>query len=283
MNSLCDLHTHSIYSDGTCTPAELISLAKQAGLCAVALTDHNTVSGIAHFLSAAKGSGVQAIPGIEVSTDYLGRELHVVGLFYTLEHLAEVEDYVAAYLQRKEQSNVELCQNLCDAGYVISYEAIKAATPDGTVNRALIAAELMRLGYVESIKAAFSTLLSKKGGYYHEPQKLDAFQVIAKLPAFGAVPVLAHPFLSLDEQTLREFLPKARAAGLVGLETEYSTFTPEQSALAHSLAEQNDLLPGGGSDFHGTNKPDIRLGVGRGSLAVPYRYYEDLMARACKS
>ncbi|MBR5880962.1 MAG: PHP domain-containing protein, partial [Clostridia bacterium] len=204
MNQLCDLHAHSVYSDGTSTPAELITLAKQAGLCAVALTDHNTVSGIPAFLSAAENSGVMPVPGIEVSTDYMGDELHIVGLFKSPDHLAEVEAYVAAYLQRKEQSNVDLCRNLCAAGYEVSYEKIKSATPDGTVNRALIAAELMRLGYVESIKAAFSTLLSKKGGFYHEPQRPEALEVIPKLIEFDAVPILAHPFLSLDEPKLRE-------------------------------------------------------------------------------
>ncbi len=277
MNQLCDLHAHSVYSDGTSTPAELIVLAKEAGLCAVALTDHNTVSGIPAFLAAAKDSGVTPVPGIEVSTDYLGNELHIVGLFKSLDHLDEVEEYVAAYLQRKEQSNVDLCQNLCAAGYKVSYEKIKAATPDGTVNRALIAAELMRLGYVESIKAAFSGLLSKKGGYYHEPQRLQALGVIPRLIEFDAVPILAHPFLSLDEPTLREFLPKAKDAGLVGMETDYSTFNQEQTALAHALVAEYGLAPSGGSDFHGTNKPDIRIGVGRGNLQVPYDYYRTLM------
>ena len=277
MNQLCDLHAHSVYSDGTSTPAELITLAKQAGLCAVALTDHNTVSGIPAFLSAAENSGVMPVPGIEVSTDYMGDELHIVGLFKSLDHLAEVEAYVAAYLQRKEQSNVDLCRNLCAAGYEVSYEKIKSATPDGTVNRALIAAELMRLGYVESIKAAFSTLLSKKGGFYHEPQRPEALEVIPKLIEFDAVPILAHPFLSLDEPKLREFLPKAKAVGLVGMETNYSTFSPEQTALAHDLVKEFDLKPGGGSDYHGTNKPDIRIGIGRGNLQVPYDYYPALM------
>lgn len=277
MNQLCDLHAHSVYSDGTSTPAELITLAKQAGLCAVALTDHNTVSGIPAFLSAAENSGVMPVPGIEVSTDYMGDELHIVGLFKSPDHLAEVEAYVAAYLQRKEQSNVDLCRNLCAAGYEVSYEKIKSATPDGTVNRALIAAELMRLGYVESIKAAFSTLLSKKGGYYHEPQRPEALEVIPKLIEFDAVPILAHPFLSLDEPKLREFLPKAKAVGLVGMETNYSTFSPEQTALAHDLVKEFDLKPGGGSDYHGTNKPDIRIGIGRGNLQVPYDYYPALM------
>ena len=274
---LCDLHTHSIYSDGTSSPDELIRLAEQAGLCAIALTDHNTVSGIPHFLEAAKGSGITAVPGIEVSSDYLGNELHIVGLFRTLDHLSEVEDYVSAYLERKEQSNVDLCANLCAAGYEISYEKVKAATPDGVVNRALIAAELMRCGYVQSIKSAFATLLSKKGGYYHEPDKLDAFEVILKLREFGAIPILAHPFLSLEEAQLRTFLPKAKAAGLVGMETDYSTFDREMTALAHELADEYGLCPSGGSDYHGTNKPDIRVGVGRGTLAVPFAYYEDLM------
>ena len=274
---LCDLHTHSIYSDGTSTPDELIGLAGEAGLCAIALTDHNTVSGIPHFLRAAEGSEVLAVPGIEVSSDYLGNELHIVGLFKTLDHLDEVEDYVRAYLARKEQSNVDLCANLCAAGYEISYEKIKAATPDGVVNRALIAAELLRCGYVESIKAAFATLLSKKGGYYHEPQKPDALEVIGKLREFGAIPILAHPFLSLDEAQLRTFLPLAKEAGLIGMETDYSTFDEATTALAQALAKEYGLCHSGGSDYHGTNKPDIRVGVGRGTLAVPFAYYENLM------
>lgn len=276
---LCDLHTHSVYSDGTCTPAELIALAKDAGLSAIALTDHNTVSGISAFLEAGKGSGIVVVPGIEVSSDFLGTELHIVGLFKTLDHLAQVEAYVSDYLVRKDKSNVDLCNNLCAAGYVVSYDEIKAATPDGVVNRALIAAALMKKGYVGSIKQAFATLLSKKGGYYHEPQKLDAYEVIQKLCEFDAIPILAHSFLSMDEDMLRAFLPRAKQAGLVGMETDYVTYDAATTERARAIAAEFDLLPSGGSDFHGTNKPDIRIGIGKGSLAVPMAYYEALLGK----
>ena len=274
---LCDLHTHSIYSDGTCTPAELIDLAKAAGLSAIALTDHNTVSGIPSFLAAGQGSGIVTVPGIEVSSDYMGNELHIVGLFRSLDYLDAVEAYVSDYLVRKEQSNIDLCNNLCAAGYTVSYDEIKAATPDGVVNRALIAAELMRKGYVGSIKEAFASLLSKKGGFYHEPEKLDAYEVTLKLREFDAIPILAHSFLSMDEDMLRAFLPHAKQTGLVGTETDYVTYDQATVERARAIAAEFGLLPSGGSDFHGTNKPDIRVGVGKGSLAVPMAYYENLV------
>lgn len=274
---LCDLHTHSIYSDGTCTPAELIDLAKAAGLSAIALTDHNTVSGIPAFLEAGKDSGVILVPGIEVSSDYMGTELHIVGLFRSLDHLDAVEAYVSDYLMRKEQSNIDLCDNLCAAGYIVSYDEIKAATPDGVVNRALIAAELMRKGYVGSIKEAFASLLSKKGGFYHEPVKLDAYEVIEKLREFDAVPILAHSYLSMDENMLLAFLPHAKQTGLVAMETDYVTYDKATVERARAIAAEFGLLPSGGSDFHGTNKPDIRVGVGKGNLAVPMAYYENLV------
>ncbi|MBO5843146.1 MAG: PHP domain-containing protein [Clostridia bacterium] len=274
---LCDLHTHSIYSDGTCTPAELIDLAKAAGLSAIALTDHNTVSGIPAFLEAGKDSGVILVPGIEVSSDYMGTELHIVGLFRSLDHLDAVEAYVSDYLVRKEQSNIDLCDNLCAAGYTVSYDEIKAATPDGVVNRALIAAALFKAGYVSSITEAFDTLLSKKGGFYHEPVKLDAYEVIEKLREFDAVPILAHSYLSMDENMLLAFLPHAKQTGLVAMETDYVTYDKATVERARAIAAEFGLLPSGGSDFHGTNKPDIRVGVGKGSLAVPMAYYENLV------
>jgi len=150
---LCDLHTHSVFSDGTCTPAEVIRLAKAANLSAVALTDHNTVAGLPHFLTAAADSGVEAVPGVEFSTDYGEKELHILALFVRPEHYSVITEVLEDASRRKEQSNIDLVQALNRAGYALDYAAIKARTPNGQVNRAHIAAELTRLGYTEDIQA----------------------------------------------------------------------------------------------------------------------------------
>lgn len=270
MKHLCDLHTHSIFSDGTLTPTQLVELAEKIGLGAVALTDHNTVLGLPEFLAAAEGKAVKAVPGVEFSVDYLDRELHILALYI------QPKDYDAAMAiaqkinENKKQSNLDLIANLNKAGYQISYEKIKAAMPAGEPNRALIAAELTRLGYTSSNQEAFKRLLSPQHGYYHPPKRIDAFELIEFVRSIGAVPVWAHPFLHLKEEAqVRDFIPRAKEAGLQGMEVRYSLFSPEQTNLAAALAEEFSLLPSGGSDFHGANKPTISLGSGTGTLEVP--------------
>ena len=272
MEKICDLHTHSNYSDGTLSPTELVAAAERAGLSAIVLCDHNTVLGLPEFMAAGQGSSVITVPGVEFSTDYLDVELHILGLFIQPEHYDAITAMTDRMHRLKEQSNIDLVEGLRRAGYELDYERIKAGTPTGQVNRALIGAELTRLGYTASIKEAFATLLKPKHGYYHPPKRLDAFETIAFIRSIGAVPVLAHPFLNLKtEEALRPFLEKAVDVGLQAMETRYPLFDQEQTALAAALAEEFGLLESGGSDFHGANKPDIRLGVGRGELSVPHR------------
>lgn len=282
MPQFCDLHVHSNFSDGTCTPAELIRLAEAAGLSAVALCDHNTVAGLPDFLAAGQGSAVETVPGIEFSTEYRGTELHILGLFIRPEHYATITEMMEDYHRRKERSNIDLVENLNRAGYAIDYAAIKAATPDGFVNRALIAAALTEKGYTVSIQAAFKTLLKPSHGYYTPPKRPDAFDIIRFIKSIGAAAVLAHPFLNLDEAALREFLPEAKQAGLDGMEVLYSKFDADTTALACSMAEEFALLPSGGSDFHGSNKPDILVGTGRGDLHIPDRWLKNLKMAAEK-
>lgn len=280
MEKLCDLHTHSTYSDGTYSPIQLIAEAERVGLSAIALTDHNTLTGLPEFLSAAETSSVEAIPGIEFSTDYMEMELHIVCLFIKPEHYPTITEITDEINRRKQQSNIDLIDKLRQAGFDISYDRIKATMPQGEPNRALIGAELMRLGYVTSVKEGFQKLLGAKCGYYTPPKHIDAFELISIIRNLGAVPILAHPFLSIkDEQQLEVFLAKAAACGLLGIETRYPLFSDEQTSSLEILAKKYGLAQSGGSDFHGENKPDIRLGTGKGALQVPLSFLNDLRQR----
>lgn len=269
MDVFCDLHTHSTFSDGTDTPARLLELAEELGLGAIALTDHNTVAGLPDFLQAAKDKKVKAVAGTEFSADYNGTELHILGLFLKPEHFSSITALLEDYHQRKEQSNRDLVKKLNDAGYAIDYDHIKNSTPEGQVNRALIAAELTRLGYTESIQGAFKQLLKPSCGYYVPPTRPSPFETIRFIKSLGAVAVLAHPFLNLQEGELREFLKEAVPCGLDAMETIYSTYDEETTAAAKRVADDFGLLHSGGSDYHGNNKPHIQLGIGQGNLAIP--------------
>ena len=276
MERFCDLHTHSVFSDGTYTPRQLLEEAQQRGLTALALTDHNTAAGLPEFLEVARDYDVEAIPGVEFSTDYNGLELHILALYLKPEYFPQVMDLMQQYHYRKDQSNIDLVHALNRAGYHISYEKIKSATPEGQVNRALIAAELFHEGYVESVQDAFQRLLHPKCGYYVPPTRPSPREMLATIRDLGAVSVWAHPYLSMKPEPVREFLPQAVAWGLQGMEVYYSTYDEATTAEAVEVADHFGLLYSGGSDFHGENKPDIALGVGRGALQVPSTWAETL-------
>ena len=264
----CDLHTHSYYSDGSLSPKELLALAQAAGLSAVVLSDHNTVAGLPEFLAAGENSPVEAVPGVEFSTEYRGKELHILGVFIRPEHFDAITERMEDFRKRKEQSTLMLITALKNAGMDVDYSAIKKATPDGNVNRAHIAGALMEKGYAESVKDAFRKYLAPERGYYTPPKRMDAFEAIRFIKSLGAAAVLAHPLLNLNEEELRQFLPEAKKAGLDAMETMYSKYDAEETALAKSLAAAYGLLESGGSDFHGKTKPDIQIGTGRGNLCI---------------
>ena len=268
----CDLHTHSVFSDGTFTPTELIHSAESIGLSALALCDHNTVDGLPEFLNAAEDKSVEAVCGCEFSVTFEEKELHLLALFINEKHFAEISEMMQRYNRLKEESNINLIAALNKAGYNISYDQIKAQTPNGKFNRAHVAAELTRKGYTASIKEAFKTLLSKSGGYYKEPQRPDLFEMLEFISSIGAVSVLAHPFLNLDEERLSALLPLAKEKGLVAVECFYSLYDEETTKKSIELCDKFGLKYSGGSDFHGENKPDIRLGVGKGNLKIPYEW-----------
>ncbi len=268
----CDLHTHSIFSDGTYTPGEIIESAINTGLSAVALCDHNTVDGLPDFLKTAKEKNIEAVAGAEFSVDYNGVELHLLGLFISEKHFCKVSELMKEVNERKRQSNIALIESLVRSGYNLDYESIKNSTPNGKFNRAHVAAELTKLGYTESINQAFDQLLSPDAGHYKEPERLSLAFMIDFIKSIDAVPVLAHPFLKLRKEELEKLLPIAKNQGLVGMECYYSLYDEETAKLSLDLAEKFGLKPSGGSDFHGNNKPDIKLGSGKGSLKIPYEW-----------
>lgn len=278
----CDLHTHSIFSDGTDTPEELIARAEALGLDALALTDHNTIAGLSRFLAAAGGSPVEAVPGIEFSTEYRGGDLHILALFVQPGHYTAVSDLVALPDRWKRESNLALAENLTRAGFPIDYAALESATPGGHVNRAHFGRELVRLGCADTVEEAFRKFLKERCGFYTPPKRLDALETVAFIRSIGAVCVLAHPWLNLKTRAaLEAFLNQAVPAGLDGMEVRYSKFSSEESNLALEIAEKYRILPSGGSDYHGAAvKPDIRMGEGRGALNVPAAWYRALKALA---
>ena len=288
MPTLCDLHTHTHFSDGTYSPAELIAEAERVGLSAVALCDHNTINGLPAFLEAAKNSSVEAIPAIEFSTDYRMEngqkmELHIVALFVRPEHYDSITALVAPIAENKIKSNHVLISALQANGYDITYDEV-CAEGQGNINRAHMAAILTKKGYTASRSEAFQTVLSPERGFYVEPDRLPVWDVIKFIRSIGAVSVLAHPLLTFkeNERALRTFLDKALPCGLLAMETRYSTYDQETTALAHSIAVEYGLCESGGSDFHAANKPDIALGSGKGNLAVPYEFLDKLRAVAFK-
>ena len=278
MRNLCDLHVHSHYSDGTCSPVELIRLAEAQRLSAIALCDHNTIDGLPEFCAAGESSKVRTVPGIEFSVDYAGSDLHILGLFIQPQQYEKVNALLGIYQRKKETSNLALAKALNEAGYAVDYEKIQSRT-SGIPNRAHFAAELVEKGFFPSMEACFQTILSPKNGLYVPPARPDAFKIIAFIKEIGSVSILAHPFLSLQEPALREFLKTAVSYGLDGIETLYSTFDEAQTRLAQEITKEFGLLQSGGSDFHGSNKPDISVGVGRGNLAVPVSFLHALETR----
>ncbi len=276
MQKFCDLHTHSVFSDGTDTPFEIVKKAKDMGLSAVALTDHNTCKGLGELEQASKELSLEVVGGVEFSADYIDREVHIVALFIREENYALIEEFLSLLTKRKIESNIKLIEGLKSIGMDIDLETLVKNAPSGKINRANIASEMVKLGYVKSVKEAFDTVLSKTYGFYIEPKRPTAEETVKFIREIGAVPILAHPLLNFSNEELKTALKILKKAGLVAVETQYSTFSKEECEELSALAKEMGLLESGGSDYHGGNKPDIALGKGKGNLKIPYEFLEKI-------
>lgn len=280
---LCDLHNHSRCSDGTLSPAQLATEAARAGLGAAALTDHNTTAGLCEFVRAARELGVEPVPGVEISTEYpidgKAKEFHVLALFLDENSAEKLEPMLAEVRRRSDSSKRGLVDRLRAGGYnVPTYDEIRAQAGGVSINRAHVAAHMVKLGYAADRREVFDGILNERAGFYRPAERFDSLEVIRTIKDIGAVSVLAHPLLKLDAQRLDGFISEAAKAGLDGMEVHCSEYDGQQTAQAMQLADRYALAYSGGSDFHGGNKPHISIGSGRGNLAVPYEWYEKLKA-----
>ena len=278
-----DLHTHTTHSDGSVSPAELVTLAAASGARAIAITDHDTVSGLAEGGQAAAKARVEFVNGVEISAEFSPGTMHILGYFIDdeaeglLSKLHELK-------QARERRNPEIARKLRQLGFDLSYDEVAALAGNEVVGRPHFARVLVAKGYASSIQDAFNRFLAKGAPAYEEKLRLNPGDAISLIHGAAGVAVLAHPYqlkLGSMEET-EELLGQLRECGLDGVEAIYSRHTPEQRRLYAAMAERLGLAATGGSDFHGSYKPDIAIVTGTGDLNVPYSILENLRRLAAQ-
>ena len=246
-----DLHMHSTASDGTETPANIVSLAKRAGLQAVAVTDHDTVAGIEEAMRAGERLQVQVVPGVEISTAKNGKDIHVLGYF--IDYRSEPFLVRLEQLRKvREKRNSLIIDKLRQLGFQITMEDIlesrnRALPAHESIGRPHIAEVLVRKGYVHSVRQAFDLYLGKSGKAYVNLPRILPEEAIAWIHDAGGAAVLAHPGLYKDDEMVRQLI----SAGLDGIEVYHSDHTRQDEQKYKEMAERYHLIGTGGSDFHG--------------------------------
>lgn len=274
-----DLHTHSTCSDGTLSPEELVALAAKKGLAAIALTDHDTTAGVQRAIDAAEGTGVEVIPGVELSTEYNGADVHIVGLFPDYQHpdfVCAIREFADARIYR----NQKMCALMQADGIPLSYEELEAAFPDTVITRAHVGQLLLKKGIVSSISEAFKHYIGDDCPYFVPRERISPQKAVRFLLQYHALPILAHPLqYHLGDEGLRQLIVSLKAEGLAGIEIYYNNHRPADTQYLAGLAREYGLTPSGGSDFHGERKPGIDLGTGYGHLYIPGHILTDLRRR----
>ncbi|WP_313582265.1 PHP domain-containing protein [Lacrimispora sp.] len=271
-----DLHVHSNASDGTFTPSEVVALAVEKDLAAIALTDHDTIDGLSEAQAAADGLPIEIIPGIELSCVYQGEEIHILGIYVDPTDRVFISETVALKEIRKKR-NEEMIRRFQNAGISITLDEVMAGNPDTVITRAHFARVLLEKGYVKNMDQAFKKYLDYSGPYCPRKEKITPEHAMKILTDCNASPVLAHPYqYHLGDKKTEELVCYLKDLGLQGLEVYHSSNNQYESGKLRKLARKYDLFPTGGSDFHGSNKPDISLGVGRGGLRITALLLDDI-------
>lgn len=273
---IVDLHVHSTESDGTFTPEELITEAQNATLSAIALTDHDTVSGVRRAKEAAKGTLLEVISGIELSCFNDDHEVHMVGLFIDETNpafLAKLKEFQDS----RDLRNEKMIKNLQSFGFSITMEALYDRFPESVITRAHIARYLYENKEIPDLAVAFQKYIGDHCPCYVPREKISPIQAIELIQMAGGIAILAHPLLyHLSTERLKKLMIQLKEHGLTGVEAIYSTHSTGEELQIKQLAANVGLAISGGSDFHGANKPSIKLGTGKGRLYIPYSVLDNL-------
>lgn len=280
-SGVIDLHTHTTHSDGSASPEELIARASSKGARSIAITDHDTVDAFAEAQAAADRFAIEFVPGVEISADFSPGTMHILG--YCVDDESTVlKEKLATLKNAREKRNPEIARRLEALGFDISYAEVVQAANNYVVGRPHFARLLVERGYVRSIQEAFDRLLKKGAPAYVEKARLTPADSIELIHRAGGVAVLAHPYqLKLPSyEAVSELVSELAALGLDGIEANYSRHSPAERSAYSEIAMRHHLLVTGGSDYHGSYKPDIDIVTGLGDLEVPYELLEALKARA---
>ena len=275
MKKLIDLHTHSVCSDGSMTPRELVAHAKKEGIAAIALSDHDCLDGIRDAMDEGKKLGVEVIPAIEFSV-VSDTETHILGYFIDPETDAMKDAMQRIFAAREYRARVTL-EKLNELGLPITVEEVQRVAGGALLCRAHYARVLMDKGLVPSVKEAFDKYLANGRPAYCGHQAITAEEAIDLIHKAGGIAFVAHLHLiRLSDEELYAFLTRLKAAGLDGIEGYYTEYTPEMQEKFQRIARELGLQISGGTDFHAAMKPHIAIGRGTGNLEIPYEVLENL-------
>ncbi len=274
---LIDLHSHTTASDGSLTPTELVNLAKERGLTALAITDHDTIAGIPEAIERANSlKDLEIIPGVEISADYQG-EIHILGYFLNI-HDKKFLEQLKKYQAIRDNRNTRMIEKFKNYNIHISMEDLLEVAKGDSIARPHFATILVKQGIVKDHKEAFKKYLSEGALCYVEKDNVHPAEAISVINENGGVAVLAHPvFLKAKTRSARKkVFNELKYLGLSGIEVYHSDHNEKDIQMFKELAEELGLCITGGSDFHGKPKPFINLGSGRGNLAISYQYLDCL-------
>jgi len=274
VSSRADLHTHSNCSDGLLSPAALVELAVSRGVRIMALTDHDSTEGLPEAIQAASHyPDFTLIPGVELSTDVPGSEVHVLGYFLDPKD-GHLQEELAHLRSLRRDRGRHMVEKLRDLGLDISWERVRAIADGGAVGRPHVAQALLEKGYIGSTQEAFERYIGRNGPAYVERTKMTPAEAVAFLHHQRALPVLAHP---REMENLEDLLPTLQEAGLAGMEIYYQDYDEASIERLLTIARRHGLLPTGGSDYHGLGGEHERL---PGDIPLPDEVIDAFMALA---